>query len=93
MNASQCIVNVCVCVCVCVCWCVCVCVCVRVYLGEAGLVIQYAENAMWPRGNQLQTGVEVLEWHRVPLDLFCTVLLLWDRIRILVLLARFPITR
>ncbi len=47
-----------------------------VHLGEAGLIVQYAENAVWSGGNQLYTGVEVLEWHWIPLDLFCTVLLL-----------------
>ena len=32
-----------------------------VYLWEPGLIIQYAKDAMWPRGNQFQTTVEILE--------------------------------
>lgn len=48
------------------------------HLWEAGLIVQYAEDAVWPGGDQLQTGVEVLKWHWIPLDLFCTVLLLQD---------------
>ena len=51
---------------------------VPLYLGEAGLVIQYAEDAVRSGGDQLQTGLEVLELHGIPLDLFCTVLLLQD---------------
>lgn len=48
------------------------------YLREAGLVVQYAEDAVWSGGDQLQTGVEVLDRHGIPLDLFGTVLLLQD---------------
>lgn len=51
---------------------------VCVYLGEAGLVVQYAEDAMWPGADELQTGVEILKWHGIPLDLFITVFLLQD---------------
>ena len=54
------------------------CVCAYLYLREASLLVQYMQDALWPRGNQLQAGVEVLEMHGVPLDLFCTVLFLQD---------------
>lgn len=46
------------------------------YLREAGLVVKDTEDALGPGGDQLKTGVKVLDWHGVPLYLFCCVLLL-----------------
>lgn len=45
------------------CECACMHMFVCVNLRKPGLVVQYAEDAMWSRRDQLQTGVEVLEWH------------------------------
>lgn len=51
---------------------------VCVYLGEAGLVVQYAEDTVWPGADEFQTRMEVLNWHGIPLDLLSTVFLLQD---------------
>lgn len=48
------------------------------HLGEAGLVIQDAEDAVGAGGDEVHTGMEVLDRHGVPLDLLCPVLLLGD---------------